>query len=231
MTTRLAARSGTSAGAATSRCPATGVRVGEPRRPVVGVGGLGGRPAASGGGESLEPLVAGVVSGDERAFARLYDVLAPSVFGIARRVVRNPALAEEVTQEVFVELWRSASRHDPARGSVRTWALTIAHRRAVDRVRSEQSASDRDARAGVLAAASPEYDEVSEAVTDRLEREQVRRCLEALTPLQEQSVRLAYWSGYTYREVAGRLGAPLGTVKARIRDGLLRLRDCLGATA
>jgi RNA polymerase sigma-70 factor, ECF subfamily len=202
----------------------------EPPRPVTDAGRDSG-PRASGAGESLESLVAGVVSGDERAFAGLYDVLAPSVFGIARRVVRNPALAEEVTQEVFVELWRSASRHDAARGSVRTWALTIAHRRAVDRVRSEQSAFDRDARAGALAAASPEYDEVSEAVTDRLEREQVRRCLEGLTPLQEESVRLAYWSGYTYREVAGRLGAPLGTVKARIRDGLLRLRDCLGATA
>jgi len=148
------------------------------------------------------------------------------VFGTVRNVVRDPGLTEEVTQEVFVEVWRAASRFDASKGSPMAWVATIAHRRAVDRVRSEQRSADRDRRA-----ASPmiAYDDVAETVEDNLDRERVRRCLGTLTDLQREAVTLAYYSGYTYREVAGLLGVPAGTVSTRMRDGLIRLRDCLGA--
>ncbi|QRN81110.1 MAG: sigma-70 family RNA polymerase sigma factor, partial [Nocardiopsis sp. BM-2018] len=132
-----------------------------------------------------------------------------------------------VALEVLVEVWRSACRYDSRRGSPQAWVMTLAHRRAVDRVRSEQASSDREARAAAADTKRP-YDEVAEEATNRLERERVRRCLDTLTELQEQSVRLAFYGGYSYREVAKLLSAPLGTVKTRMRDGLIRLRDCLG---
>ncbi|MCP3800601.1 ECF RNA polymerase sigma factor SigK [Allokutzneria sp. A3M-2-11 16] len=174
-----------------------------------------------------EELVQQVARGDEAAFGQLYEVLAGPIYGVVLRVLRDQAQSEEVAQEVLVELWRTATRYAPDKGSVLTWALTVAHRRAVDRVRSAQSSADREDRAGRLDAGRP-FDEVSEQVTARLEREQVRICLKALTDLQREAVLLAYYRGYTYREVAELLGSPLGTVKTRLRDGLIRLRDCLG---
>jgi RNA polymerase sigma-70 factor, ECF subfamily len=135
-----------------------------------------------------------------------------------------------VTQEVLIEVWRTAARFQPSRGSAMTWILTLAHRRAVDRVRSAQAATDRERRAALLEQ-TPAYDEVTEQVEARLEREQVRRCLRGLTELQRQSVTLAYYRGLAYREVAELLAVPLGTVKTRLRDGLIRLRDCLGVSA
>lgn len=181
-------------------------------------------------GVALEDLLHRVARGDSAAFAGVYDVLAPQVFGMARRVLRNPAQAEEVTQDVLVEVWRTANRFDPERGGVRTWVLTMAHRRAVDRVRSEQAASDRDQRAAREGSVTA-HDEVVETVEVRLEQEQIRRCLTTLTPLQQEAVTMAYWNGYSYREVAQVIDAPLGTVKSRIRDGLVRLRDCMGVQA
>lgn len=172
-----------------------------------------------------EAVLAAVAGGDLDAFGRLYDDLAPLVFGVARRVVRDPSRAEEVTQEVFTEVWRQATRFDPARGSVRTWVLTIAHRRAVDTVRSSQASRAREehvARREPLEVAGPE-----EAAVTAAEHDDVRRCLDALTPLQSQAVRLAYYQGFTYPQVAEMLGRPLPTVKTRMRDGLIRLRDCL----
>ncbi len=168
-----------------------------------------------------------VARGDDGSFAQLYDRLSPSVFGLVRRVLRDHAQSEEVTQEVMLELWRTASRFDATRASVTTWALTLAHRRAVDRVRSEQAATNRDTKVGHRDLAVS-YDEVVEEVTTRLDRERVRRCLESLTPLQREAVNLAYYSGYTYREVSEVLTVPLPTVKTRMRDGLIRLRDCIG---
>ncbi len=168
-----------------------------------------------------------VARGDEAAFGQLYEVLAGPIYGVVLRVLRDQAQSEEVAQEVLVELWRTATRYAPDKGSVLTWALTVAHRRAVDRVRSAQSSADREDRAGRLGAERP-FDEVAEQVTARLEREQVRVCLKALTDLQREAVLLAYYRGYTYREVAELLGSPLGTIKTRLRDGLIRLRDCLG---
>ncbi|MFD7160539.1 sigma-70 family RNA polymerase sigma factor [Kribbella sp. NPDC059898] len=178
-------------------------------------------------GAELHELMTRVAGGDAAAFSSLYDLTMPRVFGLVRRVVRNPAQSEEVVQEVMIDVWRTASRYDPARGSVHSWILTIAHRRAVDRVRSEQSAVDRETRVAARSV-DPAFDEVSDTVTNRLEVEQVRRCLGTLTDLQRESVTLAYYNGYTYPEVAEQLGAKLPTIKARMRDGLIRLRDCLG---
>ena len=155
----------------------------------------------------------------------LYDQVADSVFGIVRRVVRDPAQSEEVTQEVLLEVWRGAGKFDASRGSATAWIMMLAHRRGVDRVRSAQRESERERR---TTAADIPYDEVAEAVESSLERERVRRCLGSLTELQRESVSLAYYSGYTYGQVASLLGVPSGTVKTRMRDALIRLRDCLG---
>lgn len=176
---------------------------------------------------SLDELIGRVARGDDAAFAAVYDALAGQVLGLVRRVLRDPAQSEEVAQEVLVEVWRTASRFDPDRGSASTWVLTMAHRRAVDRVRSAQARTDREQRVA-LREHERDYDEVSEQVETRLEHEQVRRCLGGLTDLQRESVELAYYQGYTYREVAEVLDVPLGTVKTRLRDGLIRMRDCLG---
>ncbi|QXJ26828.1 sigma-70 family RNA polymerase sigma factor [Actinomadura graeca] len=167
-----------------------------------------------------------VARGDEAAFARIYDLVSAPVYGLVLRVLRDPAQSEEVAQEVLVELWRTASRFDPERGSAMSWVLTLAHRRAVDRVRSAQAAADREERAH--RASVPAFDEVAEEVETRMERERVRRCLGGLTELQRESVTLAYYGGYTYREVSELLKVSLGTVKTRMRDGLIRMRDCLG---
>ncbi|MEV5410481.1 sigma-70 family RNA polymerase sigma factor [Thermopolyspora sp. NPDC052614] len=176
---------------------------------------------------TLEDLMRQVSFGDEAAFERLYEQLSAPVFGLVRRVVRDRAQAEEVTQEVMVEVWRTASRFDPARGSALSYVLTMAHRRAVDRVRSAQASTGREERVARMSE-DIAYDQVSEAVTTRIEGERVRRCLGGLTELQRQAVTLAYYGGYSYPEVAGLLKVPLGTIKTRMRDGLVRLRDCMG---
>ncbi|GAA2720957.1 RNA polymerase sigma factor SigK [Cellulomonas aerilata] len=177
-----------------------------------------------------DALLARVAAGDEDAFARLYDLLASGVFGTCLAVLRDRDHAAEVTQEVMVEVWRTATRFDAGRGSARTWALTLAHRRAVDRVRAVQSQRTRDQRVLDEQGERP-FDVVAEEVEDSMDRERVRHCLEGLTPTQHEAVVLAYYGGRTYREVAEQLAAPLTTVKTRIRDGLLRLRDCLGVVA
>jgi RNA polymerase sigma-70 factor (ECF subfamily) len=179
---------------------------------------------------TLDNLVMRVARGDTAAFEALYDRMADVVFGVIRRVLRDPAQSEEVAQEVLVEVWRTATRFDPDKGSASTWVLTMAHRRAIDRVRSAQAAHDREERVA-LRDHVPAFDEVAERVEHKLEQEQVRRCLSNLTELQRESVTLAYYGGYTYREVGELLEVPLGTVKTRLRDGLIRLRDCMGVEA
>lgn len=183
-----------------------------------------------GGRVEADELLVLVAGGDQKAFEELYGLVSGPVFGLVRRVVRDPAQSEEVSQEVLLELWRSAPRFDPGRGSALSWILTLAHRRAVDRVRSARAATEREQREGQRNH-HPAFDQVAEEVEAGLEREWVRRCLDRLTALQRQSVTLAYYDGYTYREVAERLSLPLGTVKTRMRDGLTRLRDCLGGVA
>jgi RNA polymerase sigma-70 factor (ECF subfamily) len=188
--------------------------------------------SADGAGGARDPgaeLLRRTALGDAAAFDELYGLFAPRVFGVARRVLRDPDHAEEVAQEVFLEVWRRASRFDAARGSASAWIVALAHARAVDRVRSTQAAADREVRAG-RATVERDIDSVSEAVEHRMERVAVRRCLSTLTELQRQSVTLAYYSGYSYPQVAELLGAALSTVKTRMRDGLIRLRDCLGVT-
>lgn len=174
---------------------------------------------------SSDALMERVARGDLESFDALYSVLSPAVYGVARRVVRDPARAEEVAQEVFLEVWRQATRFDRRRGGARSWVLTMAHRRAVDAVRSSEASRAREQRTAQEQSetvAGPE-DEVITAS----EAAEVHRCLEALTPLQLESVRLAYYQGYTYAEVATLLERPLPTIKTRMRDGLIRLRDCL----
>jgi RNA polymerase sigma-70 factor, ECF subfamily len=173
----------------------------------------------------LESMLAEVAKGDEAAFRAVYDQAAARVLGAVSRVVRDPAQSEEVMQEVLLEVWRTAARFDSSVGSANAWIMTLAHRRAVDRVRSEERAAARELRA---MSAAIEYDEVSDAALASLEQERVRRCLGGLTDLQRESVTLAYYGGYSYREVAQLLGVAVGTVKTRMRDGLIRLRDCLG---
>ncbi len=179
----------------------------------------------SSGGAGLEALLSRVARGDGDAFEMVCRQIAATVFGAVRSVVRDPAQSEEVAQEVFVEVWRCASRFDAGRGSPMAWVTTIAHRRAVDRVRSEQKSAERELRAASFMIA---YDDVAETVEASLDRERVRRCLGSLTDLQREAIALAYYDGYTYRQVAGLLGVAAGTVSTRMRDGLIRLRDCMG---
>jgi RNA polymerase sigma-70 factor (ECF subfamily) len=183
-----------------------------------------GRPAR------LEDLMVLVAKGDQEAYAELYTRMSAPIYGLVRRVLRDPSQSEEVAQEVLLAVWRTAARFDENQGSATAWVMTMAHRRAVDRVRSEQATSDRHHKFG-LREVEPDYDSVSDSVQTQLEREAVRDCLKSLTDLQRESITLAYYSGCTYREVAEKLELPLGTVKTRMRDGLIRLRDCLGASA
>jgi RNA polymerase sigma-70 factor (ECF subfamily) len=173
-----------------------------------------------------EQLLVRAASGDRVAFASLYDRVVSQVIGVALRVLRDRALAEEVAQEVLVEVWQKAARFDPEKGSAAGWIVTFAHRRAVDRVRSEQAARDRHDRVATRDQ-QRSFDVVSDAVEQRLEHWQVREAVARLTERQREAVELAYFGGYTYREVARVLAIPEGTAKSRLRDALARLRTLL----
>ena len=177
-----------------------------------------------------QELLERVAAGDQRAFSDLYDLLSPRVFGLIKRLLRDHAQSEEVTQEVFLEIWQTATRFDPNKGGATTWILTMAHRRAVDRVRSSQSSRDRDTKIGIRDH-KVDYDNVSETIEIRIEHERVERAMTRLTELQRQAVSLAYYGGYSHSEVAEMLSVPIGTVKTRLRDGMIRLRDELGVTS
>lgn len=173
-------------------------------------------------------LLTAIADGDSAAFAEFYDLTAPRVFGLAYRVVRDRTLAEDVVQEVFLQVWSSAARqYDPALASPIGWLMTLTHRRSIDRVRSEQSAADRNHAYGA-SSLGREHDTVADEVGQRLDEQEVTDCLDGLTAVQREAIGLAYYSGHTYREVAEHLAVTLPTIKARIRDGLIRLKNCLG---
>jgi RNA polymerase sigma-70 factor (ECF subfamily) len=188
------------------------------------------RGAATPGGADLTRLLARTARGDHDAFAAVYDEAAPALFGTVRGVIRDPFLAEEVTQEVFLEVWRQSARYEESAGSPLGWLMTIAHRRAVDRVRAAEASSRRDATYGHRTR-EVDHDQTAEAATASLEARRVRAALGTLTEAQRDAIELAYFGGYTHTEVAGLLDLPLGTAKTRIRDGLIRLRDALGVAS
>jgi RNA polymerase sigma-70 factor (ECF subfamily) len=188
-------------------------------------------PAPGGTGEvDLAELLRASSRGDQAAFARLYDATAARVHGLVVRVVRDPAQAEEVTQEAYLEVWRTAARFDRDRGSALSWLMTIAHRKAVDRVRSAEATGRRDT-AYQQKAETTTGDVTAEAAETRLESQRVRSALRELTQVQREAIELAYFGGYTHTEVAALLDLPVGTAKTRIRDGLIRLRDTMGVGA
>ena len=180
--------------------------------------------------DQVAGLIAATGKGDESAFRELYELTADWVYGVSLRVLRDPAQSEEVAQEVLLEIWRSAARYDRTKGSGKAWIMTLAHRRAVDRVRSAQSGRDREQKV-FDQSYEPETDTVVATVETRLDQERVRRYLADLTESQREAITLAYFKGYSQREVAQALDVPLGTVKTRMRDGLIRMRDAMGASA
>ncbi|GAA3328460.1 ECF RNA polymerase sigma factor SigK [Paeniglutamicibacter sulfureus] len=176
---------------------------------------------------TTEELMLRIAAGNESAFEELYDRLSPQVFGLVRRILKDQAQSEEVTQEVFVEAWQQASRYDSARGKAITWLLTLAHRRAVDRVRASQASKDRDLRQGIKEFQAS-YDDVEETAIQHDESRRVIQALERLSETQRDAIQLAYFGGYTHIEVAELLKIPVGTAKTRIRDGMNKLRDLMG---
>jgi RNA polymerase sigma-70 factor (ECF subfamily) len=195
-------------------------------------GGAGPRPlrGEEPAADSPAELLRRAGRGDEDAFSRLYDETAPLLFALIRRVVRDVAMSEEVLQEVFVEVWRQATRFDARRGSAQGWLCTIAHRRAVDTVRSSEAARRRDSEDGLLTLEQQVVDVQEEGIM-RVESGRVRSAMNALTTAQAEAIRLAYFGGYSHREVAALLDIPVGTAKTRIRDGMIVLRDRLGVTS
>ncbi len=207
-------------------------------------------PAAEGDsfrGEALPPEVESAVSAraaesielaallqrcgqsDQKAFAELYDRTCARVFGLVLRILHDPGYAEETTQEVYLQVWRTAATFDPGKGSAVTWLMTLAHRRAVDRVRAEQAHTQREVAYGIRVLGN-DFDEVTEEVERKFEQRAVLEGLASLTATQREAISLAYYGGRTYSEVALHLDVGLPTVKSRIRDGLTRLKKSLGVT-
>ena len=186
--------------------------------------------ALSGMRDTPEQRLARVAAGDKQAFAELYDATSARIYGLVKRLLVDPAQAEEVTQEIYLEIWQTATRYQQERGSAMSWMLTMAHRRAVDRVRASQASRDRDTRIGIRDY-DREYDQVAEHVEVTMEGARVKRALQGLTELQRQAVQLAYYGGLSHSEIAAELHVPVGTVKTRIRDGMIRLRDAMGVTS
>jgi len=190
-----------------------------------------GAPAGAEPTPDLGGLLRRCARGEEAAFAAFYDATASRAWGVALRVVRNRAHAEEVMQEAYLTAWRQSGRFDAERGRAQSWFLTIVHRAAVDRVRSVEASSRREWHYTRQDQTIPDPDATASAVHQTFEARRVHGALEALTERQRQAVELAYWGGYTHTEVAGLLDIPVGTAKTRIRDGLIRLRDSLGVEA
>jgi len=179
---------------------------------------------------TAEALVERTGNGDRPAFSSLYERFSPRGFGLANRIIRDPSQAEEVAQEIFLEIWQRASRFDRGRGTATSWIMTIAHARSVDRVRQSQASRNRDLKSAI-GSFDRDVDSVADSVVQHSDAAEVRDCLETLTQLQRESITLAYFGGHTQREVGEMLGTALPTIKTRMRDGVIRLRDCMGVAA
>ena len=175
----------------------------------------------------LDALLTRTAAGDQAAFSDFYDRTASRVLGLIRRILVDAAQSEEVAQEVFLEAWQSAARFDPNKGRALTWIMTMAHRRAVDRVRASQAARERDTAIGIRDLPTA-FDDVAETVEVRMEHERVEEAMAVLSEAQRRAITLAYYGGLTQSEIAAELGIPLGTAKTRLRDAMIRLRDELG---
>ena len=173
-------------------------------------------------------LLCAVATGDQRAFGELYDRMQARVLGLTMRILRDIGYAEEVTQEVFLEVWQLAAQFDPEKGSATGWILRKAHSRSVDRVRSSETRRARDLRIGIRDVLEPSHD-VLEAVDLRISSEKVGVALRHLPEAQREAVSLAHLGGYSHSEVSEMLQVPIGTVKTRIRAGLERLRTEMAA--
>lgn len=187
-------------------------------------------PRAEGSSDYLTGLLIETALGSHQAFTDFYNHTCSRVFGIARKTVIDPHLSEEVTQEVFLAVWSSAGKYNPEAGSPLTWLMTIAHRRAVDKVRSHQNDTTRQQRWAAATQTLP-YDEVAESVCDRIEAQRLNDSLACLTELQHQAIVLAYFGSLTYSEVAHTLSTPIPTIKSRIRAGLKQLRNQMETAA
>ena len=182
--------------------------------------------------EDLGALLARTAGGDEVALAELYDATSSHVYGLALRIVGDRPTAEEVTLDVFLQVWRQAERYDPARGATLGWLLTIARSRAIDRLRASGSrrqverCQELNQNPGGPTQASAPEDLVGAADRQRL----VQHALMRLSPEERQTIELAYFTGLSHSEISSTLGTPLGSVKTRIRTGMIRLRQVLGST-
>jgi RNA polymerase sigma-70 factor (ECF subfamily) len=174
-------------------------------------------------------LVRDVGQGDQAALAALYDRYGKPCYALARRILGDDGLAEDVVQEVFLVLWRDPSRFDSTRGAFATWLLSTTHHKAVDAVRREENHRKRRASADVLDSSISDAPAVEEQAWTAVRRTQVRSALATLPPTQREALGLAYLGGYTQREIAGLTGIPLGTVKTRMLAGMRRLREELAA--
>ncbi|HZU49099.1 MAG TPA: sigma-70 family RNA polymerase sigma factor [Mycobacterium sp.] len=177
----------------------------------------------------LDALLRRVARRDTDAFAAFYDRTRARVYGLVSRVVRDTGYSEETTQEIYLEVWRTAENYDSTKGSPLAWVLTMAHRRAVDRVRAEQASMQRESRYGAVTV-EPSSDVVADTAIAGDERRRVIECLDGLTDAQRQCIEMAYYGGLTYVEVSQRLSANLSTIKSRMRDAFRGLRNCLDVT-
>jgi len=179
---------------------------------------------------SDDDLLVLTAEGNKEAFAVFYDRTASRVYGLVKRVLIDPAQSEEVTQDVYLEAWQNASRFDPGKGKALSWLLTMAHRRAIDRVRASQSSRNRDLAVGVRDFEETR-DDVEETVEITLEHQRITKAIHTPTPNQQQALELTYFQGLTNTEAALKAGVPIGTMKTRLRDALIALRTRVGAPA
>ncbi|MDI3213065.1 sigma-70 family RNA polymerase sigma factor [Arthrobacter sp. AL12] len=173
----------------------------------------------------LAGLLLRTAQGDHQAFSEFYLRTSRQVTGLVQRVIIDRELSEEAVQEIYIVVWQDAAKYQPTTGTPTAWLMTIAHRRAVDKVRSNQSSRNRDHR---WAATAPNaHDGVLDAVADKMDARNLIASLACLSALQRESIVLAYFGSLTYREISVKLCVPLPTIKSRIRDGLQRLRTQL----